>query len=393
VFVIAVDGSRETRVVSDLADDRVAGWSPDGRHLLFTSTRTGSRSLWAVPVTDGRAQAQPDLVKTDVGGHFSLGVTRDGALYLHRYASSRDIKIAPIDLAAGRLTGPISHFSRGLLPVPSAPHWSPDGKELAYQVRGDEEGLAIRRVATGEVRKLRHLRYSPEPRWSPDGRWLLVGSRDATGRAGILRIDAASGKASLIVHTEGLGASPRWSVDGQKIYYIGRRPFGDSMSLRERDLATGRERDLLTRPSIGTFEVSPDGQWIAFRVNKFSAPSSTAIWIVPTTGGGARELVGFSAAESIMNAWGQIAWSLDSRQILTARRREKTTELLLVDIESKRQRALDIDISAWTVGQAGPAGGYSLSPDGKSIAFLMGRSAAEVWAMENFLPAARGSRR
>lgn len=37
--------------------------------------------------------------------------------------------------------------------------------------------------------------------------------------------------------------------------------------------------------------------------------------------------------------------------------------------------------------------GFSLSPDGRPIAFLSGKSAAEVWALENFLPPALTVRR
>lgn len=70
VFILAVDGSRETKVVADAADDLVAGWSPDGRHLLFSSTRTGAASLWALPVSEGHPAGQPQLVKTDIGSTY-----------------------------------------------------------------------------------------------------------------------------------------------------------------------------------------------------------------------------------------------------------------------------------------------------------------------------------
>ena len=73
IFILAVDGSREVRAVADSADDRVAGWSPDGRFLLLTSTRTGSRSLWALPVSGGTPLGRPELVKTDIGSSVSLG--------------------------------------------------------------------------------------------------------------------------------------------------------------------------------------------------------------------------------------------------------------------------------------------------------------------------------
>ena len=53
-------------------------------------------------------------------------------------------------------------------------------------------------------------------------------------------------------------------------------------------------------------------------------------------------------------------------------------------------RKLDIDPDIWMEGSARPGSGdqgFILSPDGHSIAFLMGKATFEVWALENFLPA------
>jgi Tol biopolymer transport system component len=386
VFILAVDGSGEVRAVADAADDRVAGWSPDGRFLLFSSTRTGPRSLWALPVSAGRPQGQSTLAKTDIGSSISLGLTNNGSLYLHKYISSRDIQIARIDLNAGRLVGEAAHFSRGLLPMPMTPHWSPDGKFLAYQVRGEEEGLAIRSVETGEVRRMRNSRYAPDPRWSPDGRSLITQSTDVNGRTGIFQIDAQSGKASVIAYTEGGGAKPRWSRDGTKIYYIATRPFAKEKFVRERDLRTGAERDVFTNGLPQNIELSPDGRYLAVKMDDWVA-MTTSIWLVPVTGGEPRLLVSPTANESILNAWAQMDWTPDSRALLTARKAGAATELWLVDVGTAQGRKLDIDVSGWTLSEGGgPPGGFALSPDGRSIAFLMGKSGAEVWAMENFLP-------
>ncbi len=48
----------------------------------------------------------------------------------------------------------------------------------------------------------------------------------------------------------------------------------------------------------------------------------------------------------------------------------------------------------WTEGAgSGAQMGFSVSPDGRSIAFQVGKSADEVWALENFLPTTtKGSR-
>jgi hypothetical protein len=61
--------------------------------------------------------------------------------------------------------------------------------------------------------------------------------------------------------------------------------------------------------------------------------------------------------------------------------------LWLAPVIGGRPRKLDIDPDIWLTGSVATGEqGFSLSPEGRSIAFQMGRTAAEVWALENFLP-------
>jgi Tol biopolymer transport system component len=380
VFVVAVDGSRQVGAVVHVADDRVMGWSPDGRFLLFSSDRTGSRSLWAQPFAQGLPDGPPQLVKSDIGTGSSLGLTDQGALYYYKEVSSRDVKVSRVDLNEGRLLGQ----PQGLLPAPTVPRWSPDGRAVVYQPR-ETESLAIRLLETGEVRRLpRRLAYHRDPQWSPDGRSLLVGATDSRGRFGVFRIDAQSGQPTLIVRTNNAGASPRWSADGTKIYYR-----DGAQRIIERNLATGTERAAFTtsaRPQ--SFEISPDGRNLAVQVRQADAPVSS-LQLVPLTTGQPRELLRLPDSEAVNANLGMIlVWTPDSRGLMTAKKAGATNELWLVDVETGRTRRLDIDTRDWALAdETGPPAGFSLSPDGGSIAFLTGTSATEVWALENVVPA------
>lgn len=389
VFVLAVDGSREIAAVVHTADDRVLGWSPDGRYLLFSSDRTRSRSLWALPFVDSKPQGPPELVKSDIGSGYPLGLSDSGTLYYYKNISSRDVKVARIDLSAGKLLGPPLHFSQGLLPAPAVPHWSPDGRYLAYQTRGGEEGLAIRSLDTGEVRRMpRRLLYAQDPRWSPDGRSLIVGGRDGKGRDGIFQIDVQSGDATLVVYTPGPGSGPRWSLDGTKIHY----KDGNSGTVKERDIRTGIEREVFTHPLLRNIEMSPDGRYLTVQTNIDPASQTSSVLSVSVAGGPSRELLRMAASE-MFNQRFAMAWTPDSRALLTAKKSGAATELWIIEIDTGQRHKLDIDVSDWSLAEGGGSGGgFSLSPDGRSIAFLMGKSGAEVWAMENFLPALKASR-
>ena len=45
----------------------VLGWAPDGKHILFSSERSGSADAWLVAVAGGKAQGEPIFVKKNWG--------------------------------------------------------------------------------------------------------------------------------------------------------------------------------------------------------------------------------------------------------------------------------------------------------------------------------------
>ena len=386
VFVIALDGSRELAAVVHSAQDGLIGWSPGGGHLLFSSDRTGTVGLWAQPFADGKPLGPPDLLRTDIASGVSLGLTTSGALYLFKGVSNRDVKTAPIDLIGGKLLGAGVEFTRGFLDHPGVPDWSPDGKQLAYHACGGD-CIAIRTVENGEVRKLpRKLLYARAPRWSPDGRSLITAGRDSRGRDGVFQVDAHTGEIVTAILGTTLFASPVWSPDGTRIYYLKRQE-----GIVERDMISGTERDLLRHRRIGGggLMLSPDGRYIAVRGSL--DPSSAArlsLLLVSTAGGELHELLRLTPDERF-GSFRTVTWTPDSRAVIALKVAGDRPELWLLPIDGDRPRKLDIDADSWTRGAAGDLDqGFSLSPDGRNVAFLMGKSAAEVWAIENFLPPA-----
>jgi Tol biopolymer transport system component len=195
VMVMAVDGSREVAAVAHPSQNYPLGWSPDGRHLLFASDRTGSFGMWSQPFGDGKPQGNPELLKADIGWVTPLGITNTGAVYVWKTVGDRDVQIAPLEPGRGK-TSPHAGLSKGFVAGTTVPDWSPDGKQLAYAAC-DFHCIVIRSVETGESRQLPSLVYGAgPPRWSPDGRSLAFNGRDFKGRNGIFVVDAATGQST-----------------------------------------------------------------------------------------------------------------------------------------------------------------------------------------------------
>jgi Tol biopolymer transport system component len=291
IHLLAIDGGGDTSVLAQPTNDRVDGWSPDGR-MLFTSDRTGVTGIWAQLIADGKPQGAPSLIKANVNPD-SLGLTRSGALFYSVVSSAPDIYLASVDFETGKaLSGPTplaqEHFRLNRFP-----HWSRDGKYLAYLSRQNPNSrneqlniLAIRSADTGKVRELiPNLMYMypgnnfSQPVWSPDNGSLLVNGKDKQGATGVYRIDAQDGGVVPVVLNEpgqNVSASA-WSPDGRTIYLLRTDVKSKVVTLVARDIRSGQEREIVRRGagggtavkygaewSVGPPSINPNGKDVAF---------------------------------------------------------------------------------------------------------------------------------
>ena len=388
VFVIAVDGSSKVTAVEHSADDRAMGWSPDGTYLLFGSDRGRSVGLWAVGMAGGKPHGPARLVKASLGSTWSIGVTNSGALYIGIAAGTQDIEVVTVDVATGKQIAAASRPIQRYVGSSMNPLWSPDGSELAFYSRreavGNEGVLSVLNMQSGATRDLatplQGLGLRPSA-WSPDGRWIAGVARDSKGRSGIFQIDARTGQTSPILISNDqtfVGASPEWSRDGTRLYY--REPSAVPGEVRyvERDLATGKERDVAAAGDLGRIALSPDGQWIATVTNAGSKRSGVAL--VAVQGGTTRQI--FAASTPRFLDQNSLVWMPDGKGLIVRQRvNGHPDELWFLSVSGGESRRLDVDGTQ-------TASSFSVNADGHRIALMVGdKTASEVWVLENFLSA------
>jgi Tol biopolymer transport system component len=384
LYVLAADGTRETPLVAHAADDALLAWAPDGKTVLFATDRTGTPGAWSIEVAEGKPAGATRFVRGDIGWRVHpMGFSRSGAFFYFIATSISDVYTATLDPGAGRRDDTMTAVGGRYAGTYQSGDWSPDGRELALVVNRaglPDRRLVVRPIAGGPERELRpDLAMFTWPRWAPDGRSLLVSGRDRKNRAGLFRVDAATGSVVELLRQEA-GASlmlrAEWAPGGGSIYYA-RRDTECSCVLR-RDLATGRDTEIDRMPPSGRLMLiapSPDGRWVAVSTHDGREP---LLKLIPAAGGEGRVL----ASGEPLRWFDFVAWTPDGREVLFG-----------------RAAGADERVEVWRApiagGAARPTGlrmpflrDLRVHPDGRKVVFASGQTRGELWVMENFLPAA-----
>ncbi|HEY9013507.1 MAG TPA: hypothetical protein VIM84_00410, partial [Gemmatimonadales bacterium] len=195
--------------------------SPDGRWLVFDSDRNGNQDIWRMPLD---RSAPPEPVSTGPEDEFQPAYTADGrfvGFHATRSGSVRDLYVIPVE--GGQRSKIAVQTTNNL-----APHFSPDGRSVLYQVWNASQRpsiYAVRRAGEDWSRTtpLFSIPSSGSGDWSPDGRWIAYGQP-----AGVFKADAeGNNRRKLSDFPPDFGPFYfRWSTDGRWVYTNGIRVDG-----------------------------------------------------------------------------------------------------------------------------------------------------------------------
>ncbi|MBZ5636984.1 MAG: hypothetical protein LAO55_27995 [Acidobacteriia bacterium] len=270
IYVMAADGSSETEIVKTAGINTSPVWTPDGKHILFTSDRSGRMDLWSVAMQNGKAIGSPSLVSTEIGKAFPMRVHGGSYYYTQRQTGAEYVNIvdyAPNGATQGRLARATESF------VGIRPMWSPDGKSIAFKRHHpgntNEYDLVVHSLETGDERTyLTSLGTTGNgaARWFHDGKSIMTGIRRGDGSGAFYRIDLKIGE------FKELGDFPTYALSpDDKTAYVIRRDPKDPNSVPDRisavDLSTRQEKPIFSLPAPGASSLllSPDGRALVLK--------------------------------------------------------------------------------------------------------------------------------
>src|SRR6266545_604439 len=272
-----------------------------------------------------------------------------------------------------------------------SPAWSPDGRRIAFVSKREDDKAAqiyVLPVDGGEPERLTDMPLPvSNPKWFPDGSRIafvssvIAGAETPEATKKAVEAREKSKVKARVSENRLYRYWDHWLTDGEyaRIFAV------DVATKKVTDLLSGSKRIFGLEEGAGSFDISPDGAWVAFEANSTPEPYhvwNTDIFLVPISGGEPKNLTADNPAEDK-----NPVFSPDGRSLAYGLERKADgwpdqTRLAVLDLASGKTSVLTEDFDR-------SCGGWRWTPDGAAIVFQ-----AEARARGNlYVVSARGARR
>ena len=183
----STDGGDAARVTVSPAEESQVAWSMDSRRLVYVSDRDGPGHLFLYDfATNTETQITRDKLSDDTP-HFSP----DGKMIAFE-RGGEEIRVYEIESKTERSVAK-AHLERPPLSSDRPYAWSPDSKWIAYVPVGEKlfKNVFVAPVAGGEARQITFVANGGHNTisWSPDGTYILFDTGQRTETAQLARVD------------------------------------------------------------------------------------------------------------------------------------------------------------------------------------------------------------
>ena len=339
-------------------------WSPDGKEIWFTASKTGTdRTLYAVTL-DGKER----MVLRLPGALMLLDIAKDGRVLLMRASWRRElIGVTNNDSKERELSWLDYSYPADL---------SADGKTLLFDEEGGGGALAYSKSSgLSYAVYIRKTDGSPAVllgeggarALSPDGKWAITVTQDSPRQLRLLTTGA--GEPRDLTKDNINKAFARWFPDGKRILFSGNEP-SKGVRLYVYEAASGKSQAITPEGVSATrFVIAPDSQWVAG-----IGPDQKG-YLYPVAGGEPRSVNGLNPGEQ------PITFSSDGRSLYIYQPGELPAQVDRLDLQTGKR-------SHWKqLMPSDPAGVENigpilLTPDAQGCVYGYHRMLADLYLVE-----------
>lgn len=303
IWLASVDGSKNFQVTKGDKSANNPQFSPDGKYLTFTTTRTGSNQIWFLRTDGGEAEALTEI-KTGVNAYQWIS---DGSKIIFTSTDAdtpeiektkkekRDVKIEGQDYKYAHLHSiafdldkskrKVQRLTSGNFHITTF-DISPDGKQIAFTHHKDPELNTL--FSTGKLSTVPSDSgaviilvdqdgASTNPKYSPDGKHIAFvssgGKPERIGLNDVYIIPAIGGKFTKLGHTHDRSANIlSWDIDCKGLYIS--ETVGTKMPIQYLTL-DGKKSEVITNHNglIGAVSFNKDKSVISFTYQNMTKPT------------------------------------------------------------------------------------------------------------------------
>lgn len=262
-------------------------WSPDGRWIVFSSTRDVAplRNLYVI----NRHGAQLRRLTISDKNDSAPGWSPDGAWIIFQRNGARQSR----ELYRVRFEGGEAERLSPVAAGDSNPAFSPDGGQIAFvSIREghsrsqiflmEANGQSAHRLSSGG-------NYHDGPSWSPDGQWIVFSAGGSRGNWAIYKMHPDGSDLQQLTEGNGYDIGPSWSPDGKWILFSSNRrdPSGNSGTRITNDL----------------YRMRPDGSQVQRLTRGMEALDAAYAPIIEKSWGGGRGFLLIAGVLLVRAVW------------------------------------------------------------------------------------------
>ncbi len=210
LWVMDWNGANPTQLTKHGSIAVGPSWSPDGRHLVFTSFLRGGPGIFLLTPQEGYLR----LLWDQGGVNSSPSISPDGTRVA--FASSVD---GNVDIYVMPVEGGTPLRLTSAQAIDTQPAWAPNGRQIAFtSARSGSPQLYLMDADGSDVRRLSFgAEFHDEAEWAQDGTRVVCTTRDS-GTFQLATIDVVTTERRVIAGP-GNNESPCFSPDGSMLAF------------------------------------------------------------------------------------------------------------------------------------------------------------------------------